>query len=148
MLSNVPKSAPTPSALHVMVVDDDIRAADSLEVLLHAGGYSETRAAYTAHGALAIAREFCPAIVLMELDMRDMCSCELGHTLSGRAPLRRVRLIAVTDSRAHGDRKCAQNAGFERYLLKPITATDLALCMRGEQRASSHRAPSATEAEK
>jgi CheY-like chemotaxis protein len=147
-LSNVPKSAPALSAVRVMVVDDDVRAADSLEVLLHAGGYAETRVAYTAHGALAIARDFRPAIALIELDMRDMDSCELSHALWEHAPPRGVRLIAVTESRAQGDRQCAHDARFEGYLFKPITAADLALCMKTDRLASSHRVSSATEAAK
>ena len=134
---SVPKSMTAASALHVLVVDNDMRAADSLELLLHAGGYPETRVAYTAHGALAIAKEFCPAIVLIELDMRDMGSYELGHTLWERTRLRHVRLIAVTDSRAHGDRDGARIAGFERYLLKPIAAADLALCLKSDEPAST-----------
>ncbi len=113
----------------MLVVDNDMRAADFLELLLRAGGYSETRVAYSAHGALAIAKEFCPAIVLIDLDMRDIGGYELGQTLRERAQLQRVRLIAVTNSRAHDGRDSARNAGFERYLLKPITAANLAVCL-------------------
>ena len=129
--SEVPASTATASerALRVLVIDNDMRAADSLELLLHAGGYSETRVAYSAHGALAIAKEFCPAIVLMELDMRDIGSYELGLTLRERTRLQHVRLIAVTDNRVHGGRDNARHAGFERYLLKPITAADLSVCL-------------------
>jgi len=116
-------------ASHVLVIDNDMRAADFLELLLHAGGYSETRVAYSAHGALAIAREFCPAIVLLDLDMRDMGSYELGQTLRERAQLQCVRLIAVTSGRTHDGRESARNAGFERYLLKPIAAADLGACL-------------------
>ncbi len=121
-----------PKTLRILVVDNDMRAADSLELLLHAGGYSETRVAYSAHGALAIADEFCPDVVLVELDMRDIGSYQLGQTLTERAQLRRVRLIAVTDGRAHQGRDMARDAGFERYLLKPITAQDLSACLSDE----------------
>lgn len=129
LLKTVSERAPAVSALHVLVVDNDMRAADSLELLLHAGGYPETRVAYSAHGALVIAGEFCPSIVLIELDMRDMGSYELGETLRARARRQRVRLIAVTDSREHGNRDSARDAGFERYLLKPITAAGLSDCL-------------------
>jgi len=116
-------------ASHVLVIDNDRRAADFLELLLHAGGYSQTRVAYSAHGALAIAREFSPAIVLMELDLLDMGSYELGQALKGRAQVQRVRLIAVTSSRVQEGRESARKAGFERYLLKPIVAADLGACL-------------------
>src|SRR5690348_9756076 len=58
-----------PSSLRVLVIDNDMRAADFLEALLHAGGILQTRVAYTAHAALVIAGDFRPAVVLVELDM-------------------------------------------------------------------------------
>ena len=36
-----------------------------------------------------------------------------------------LRLIALTWSREHAGRELARVAGFERYLLKPVTALDL-----------------------
>lgn len=139
VLSRDSESVPSPSALHVLVVDHDMRAADSVELLLRAGGYPETRVAYTAHGALAMAKEFCPAIVLIELSLRDMSSYELGHTLWERARLRRVRLIAIADSLAHARRDGAGGGSFERFLLKPITAPDLALCLKSAQESPGDR---------
>ena len=127
------------SALRVLVVDNDMRAADSLELLLHAGGYLSTRVAYTAHGALAIAGEFSPSIALVDLDMRDMNSYEFAHSFCDRTRVRGVRLIAVTDSPARGDRECALNSGFEQHLLKPIAAADLALCLSLDRASMSRR---------
>jgi CheY-like chemotaxis protein len=128
---------PAASVVRVLVVDNDMRAADSLEHLLRAGGYPSTRVAYTAHGALAIAADFSPSIALLELDMRDMDGYELGCALWQRTRLRRVRLIAVTDSRARVGRSGAHNSGFEQYLLKPITAADLSLCLASERFSST-----------
>jgi CheY-like chemotaxis protein len=120
----------SPNALRVLVIDNDMRAADFLELLLRADGYSETRVAYSAHAALAIAEDFSPEIVLVDLDTRDIGSYQLGQTLRERAQPRRLRLIAVTESRVHHGRDMARDAGFERYLLKPITAVDLTACLR------------------
>jgi two-component system CheB/CheR fusion protein len=119
----------SPQPLRVLVIDNDMRAADFLEVLLHAAGFLQTRVAYTAHAALAIAADFRPEAVLVELDMRDLGSYQLAQTLRERAQLQRVRLIAVTESRAHRGRDIARDAGFERYLLKPVTAIGLAACL-------------------
>jgi len=43
------------SPVRVLIIDNDIGSADSLELMLHASGYSETRVAYSGHAALAIA---------------------------------------------------------------------------------------------
>lgn len=119
----------SPKVLRILVIDNDTRAADFLQLLLHAGGYAETRVAYTAHAALAIADDFRPEVVLVDLDVRDIGSYHLGQTLREHTQLEHVRLIAVTGSRAHRDREVARHAGFERYLLKPITAPELAACL-------------------
>jgi PleD family two-component response regulator len=119
-----------PQALRVLVVDHDLRAADHLETLLRATGYLQTHVAYSAHSAMAIAGEFCPEIVLVELDMPDIDAYLLGQTLRERAQSRRICLIAVTDNPAHRGRETARDAGFERYLFKPITARDLSACLK------------------
>lgn len=69
--------------------------------------------------------------------MRELNGYELGHAVWERTRLRRVRLIAVTDSLARGSRECAHNSGFEQYLLKPITAADLSLCLTSERFSST-----------
>jgi CheY-like chemotaxis protein len=119
----------SPKPLRVLVIDNDMRAADFVETLLHADGFLETRVAYTAHAALLIADDFRPGAVLVELDMRDIGSYQLAQTLRERAQLQRLRLIAMTENRMLGGRDVARDAGFERYLLKPVTAAGLAACL-------------------
>jgi PleD family two-component response regulator len=110
--------------VRILIVDDDIKSSDSLERMLHASGYSETRVAYSGHAALAIAAEFQPAVVLLELDLLDMSGYEVARLLRERAQSHDLRLIALTWSREHAGRELARVAGFERYLLKPVTALD------------------------
>jgi CheY-like chemotaxis protein len=110
--------------VRILIVDDDIKSSDSLERMLHASGYSETRVAYSGHAALAIAAEFQPAVVLLELNLLDMSGYEVARLLRGRAQSHDLRLIALTWSREHAGRELARVAGFERYLLKPVTALD------------------------
>ncbi len=109
-----------------LIVDHDIKSSDSLELMLHASGYSETRVAYSGHAALAIAAAFQPSMVLLELSLLDMSGYEVGRLLRERAQSQHLRLIALTSSREHAGRELARVAGFERYLLKPVAALDLA----------------------
>jgi CheY-like chemotaxis protein len=111
--------------LRVLVVDNDMRSADAIELMVHAAGYPETRVAYSAHAALALAVEFRPDVALVEMNLLDMDSNELAQLLRERAQLRHLRLIAMTSSRQYVGWDIARNAGFERYLLKPIAAADL-----------------------
>src|SRR5579862_3568309 len=124
-LSDKPQShTSSDDPVRILIVDSDISSSDSLELMLHASGYSETRVAYSGHAALAIAAEFQPAVVLLELNLLDMSGYEVARLLRGRAQSHDLRLIALTWSREHEGRELARVAGFERYLLKPVTALD------------------------
>jgi CheY-like chemotaxis protein len=113
------------NVLQLLIVDNDMRSADSLELMLNAAGYTETRVAYSAHAALALAVEFHPDVAFVEMNLLDMDSNDLAQRLREHAQVRNLRLIAMTSSRQHDGRDAARNAGFERYLLKPIKVADL-----------------------
>jgi len=111
--------------LRILIVDNDMRAADSLELMLHAAGYAETRVAYTGHAALILAVEFRPDVAFVEMGLLDMDSNDLAQRLRELAQINDLRLIALTRSRQHVGRDVARNAGFERYLVEPIGIADL-----------------------
>jgi CheY-like chemotaxis protein len=119
------QSALSTRSVRIMIVDEDVKSSSSLEAMLCASGYSETRVAYSGHAALAIAADFHPSMVLLELSLLDMSGYEVAHLLRGRAQAHELRLIALTVSREHAGRERARVAGFERYLLKPVADQDL-----------------------
>lgn len=119
------RSAISSESVRVLIVDNDIKSSDLLELMLHASGYSETRVAYSGHAALAIAAEFRPSVVLLELELLDMSGYEVARLLREHAQCDDLRLIALTSSREHEGRELARVAGFERYLLKPVAVPDL-----------------------
>ena len=124
------RSAVAPSAMRFLIVDNDMRSADALEVMLHASGYAQTRVAYSGHAALAIAAGFLPDVILLDLSLLDLTGYELAHALREQAQSREMRLIALTSSPEHEARELARAAGFERYLTKPIRPLSLANLMR------------------
>ena len=111
--------------VRILIIDNDVNSASSLELMLHAAGHSETRVAHSGDAALAIAAVFEPAVILLEVDLLDVNGYRLAQTLRERARTRKLRLIALTTSREHQDRELARVASFERYLLKPVAASDL-----------------------
>jgi DNA-binding response OmpR family regulator len=119
------QSALSTQPVRILIVDDDIKSSSSLELMLRASGYSETRVAYSGHAALAIAVEFQPSMVLVELSLLDMSGYEVARLLRGRAQSHDLRLIALTSSREHAGRELVRVAGFESCLLKPVAAHDL-----------------------
>jgi DNA-binding response OmpR family regulator len=115
--------------MRILIVDNDMDSADALELMLHATGYLETRVAYSGEAALAIAADFPPGVVLLDLSLLDMTGYHLAQSLRDRAQSRGVRLIALTSSPEHAGREEARAAGFERYLVKPIASVELSNVM-------------------
>lgn len=109
--------------LRILIVDH-VSSSASLEFMLHASGH-ETRVAHSGRAALAIAAEFRPSVVLLELNLLDVNGYEVARQLREQAQSHDLRLIAMTSSREHVGRELARVAGFERYLLKPVAAPDL-----------------------
>jgi CheY-like chemotaxis protein/HSP20 family molecular chaperone IbpA len=109
----------------ILIIDNDVNSASSLELMLHGAGHPETRVAHSGHAALALAAVFEPSVILLEVDLLDVDGYELAQMLRERARTRKLRLIALTTSREHEGRELARVAGFERYLLKPVSALDL-----------------------
>lgn len=114
------RSAISTRPVRILIVDDDIQSSSSLEAMLRAAGYSETRVAYSGHAALAIAADFPPSVALLELRLLDMSGYEVARLL--RRQTRDLRLIALTVSRDHGGREFTL---FEHCLLKPVTRREL-----------------------
>lgn len=120
--------------LRILIVDNDMGSADALELMLHTSGYSETRVAYSGQAALAIAADFQPSMVLLDLSLLDMTGYEVAQSLRERAQSHDLRLIALTSSPEHTAREQARAAGFERYLVKPIAPHDLSDLVEGSSR--------------
>jgi CheY-like chemotaxis protein len=120
------RGAPARPMARILVVDDDVAAADSLAWLLQSAGHGEARVAYTGTAALALAFKFLPTVALVDLDLPDMSGYEVARQLSQHPQLRALRLIALTADTEHPGRERAREAGVERYLIKPVDAAALA----------------------
>lgn len=103
----------------VLVVDDNVDAADSLAVLLRAQGH-ETCVAYNGRDALECAEAFRPDISLIDIGLPGMNGYELAKRLRDTAQLRDQRLIAVSGYGQPEDRELSQRAGFDEHLVKPV----------------------------
>jgi CheY-like chemotaxis protein len=112
-------------AARILIVDDDVGAAAALASLLQSAGYGDARVAHTGATALAVAVEFVPTILLVDLDLPDMSGYAVARQLSQHPQLRNLRLIALTTNSAHPGRELAREAGIERYLIKPVGAAAL-----------------------
>jgi CheY-like chemotaxis protein len=102
----------------VLVVDDNVDAAEMLAELLRASGYTAS-VAYDGPVALELARASPPNIVLIDIGLPVMDGYELARRLRGM--LNGARLIAVTGYGQQGDRERSREAGFDAHLVKPVS---------------------------
>jgi CheY-like chemotaxis protein len=114
----------------VLIVDDDVSVAKTLSDMLEAAGAGEIRTVHCAADAVSAAAEFLPAIVFLDIELPDKSGYEVAQLLHKHAQLQETRLIALTDSNEHPAREHARASGFERYLVKPVTAAELQKVLR------------------
>jgi CheY-like chemotaxis protein len=108
----------------VLVVDDNIDAADSLSVLLRAQGFT-VQVAHDGRGALSAADEFRPDVAVLDLGLPDLPGEEVGVAMRSRPWGRNVQLVAVTGWGQPKDRARTAAAGFEHHLVKPVEPAEL-----------------------
>lgn len=105
-------------SLRVLVVDDNVDAALSLEILLqHLGG--DVVVAYDGHQALVHFETHRPALVLLDIGMPGLNGYEVAREFRRRHPDHRAIVAAVSGWGSEEDRRRGREAGFDHHLVKP-----------------------------
>ncbi|MEP7244649.1 MAG: ATP-binding protein, partial [Gammaproteobacteria bacterium] len=105
--------------LRILVVDDNVDAADSIAMLLSMEGHV-TRTVNTARAALLVAPDFKPDVVLLDIGLPEMDGYEVARRLRTQFDVEGMRLVAVTGYGQPADRLRAHDAGFDEHLVKPV----------------------------
>jgi PAS domain S-box-containing protein len=104
--------------LRVLVVDDNVDAAESLAALLDLAGHA-TRVAHDGDQALLTAHEFRPEVVFLDIGMPGKDGYEVAKALRGKPETQQAVLVALTGWGAKDDRARSTSAGFDHHLTKP-----------------------------
>ncbi|WP_164558099.1 response regulator [Massilia atriviolacea] len=110
--------------LKILVVDDNIDAADMLAMLLQSLGH-EVMVEYGSHKALARAPVERPDVCLLDIGLPDMNGNELARRLKTERATSHINLFAVTGYGQQYDRNTALQAGFDQYFVKPVDIEQL-----------------------
>src|SRR6185436_8870257 len=110
--------------LRILIVDDNVDAADSIAMLLSMEGH-QTRTVNTARAALLAAPEFQPEVVLLDIGLPEMDGYEVARRLREQNGAHRMRLVAVTGYGQPADRRRARAAGFDEHMVKPVEPATL-----------------------
>ncbi|HTT05172.1 MAG TPA: ATP-binding protein [Steroidobacteraceae bacterium] len=106
------------AAKRILVVDDNVDAADSLALILSYEGHSATTV-YNAADALKQAfTDFAPHVILLDIGMPGMDGYEVARRL--RSGGSTAQLIALTGYGRGEDVKRAKDEGFDLHMVKPV----------------------------
>jgi len=111
-------SVPDASGLRVLVVDDNVDAAEMLATLLEMNGYA-VRVEFDGASALAAALREPPTVALLDIGLPDMDGHELARRLRAQSATAGAVLVALTGYGQAEDQEQARQAGFNHHMVKP-----------------------------
>jgi PAS domain S-box-containing protein len=115
-------ASPGSMPMRILVIDDNLDAASSLGLLLQSLGHA-VRIANDGPTGIAMALEFSPEIVLLDLGMPVMSGYDVARAL--RAAGTRYQIVAVTGWGDDVAKRKAREAGFDHHLVKPVSEAAL-----------------------
>ncbi len=119
----------------VLVVDDNVDAAESLAMLLRLDGH-EVEIAHDGFQALELAIAARPTVVLLDIGLPGMDGYEVCRRLRAEG-LTDTRVIAMTGYGQDKDRQRAMEAGFDEHTVKPVEFEKLTKILAGERAAGT-----------
>ncbi len=113
----------------VLVVDDNVDAADALALLLDQAGFAVV-IAHDGAEALERALDVQPDIVLLDLGLPVLDGYGVAKALRARPGGETQLLVAVSGYGRREDRQRSKDVGFDHHLVKPIDCAELLALMR------------------
>jgi PAS domain S-box-containing protein len=115
--------------MKILVVDDNVDAADSIALLLGMEGF-EARSVHGSLAALDTVGSFKPDVVLLDIGLPVLDGYEVAQRLRVRVCEQPIRIIALSGYGQQADREKAARAGFDDYLVKPVEPAALSEFLR------------------
>ena len=106
-------------SLKVLIVDDNVDAAQLLAMILEEAGH-KVFVEYKAAKALSRAGEVMPDVCLLDIGLPDMCGNELVKHLQSMPGLEATTMVAVTGYGQAHDKELSLGSGFKHHFVKPV----------------------------
>jgi len=127
------------SALKVLVVDDNVDAAQTLCSVLERWGHA-VHVAFTAQAAVELVPVMRPQAVLLDIGLPGMNGYEVARAVRLLPGMDAMLLVAVTGYGDEDARRQSRQAGFDHHLTKPVEPGTLqALLSEHAQRVGAAR---------
>ena len=108
----------------VLVVDDNVDAAESVAMILRLSGY-DVRCTYDGVSALDAAKSYHPDVVVLDIGLPGISGYEVARRLRLDPEFEETPLVAVTGYGQDVDRHRSRNAGIDYHLTKPVDPATL-----------------------
>jgi two-component system CheB/CheR fusion protein len=108
----------------VLVVDDNVDAADSVAMILRMSGY-DVRCTHDGLSALDTAKVYHPDIVVLDIGLPGISGYEVARRLRLDPEFEATPLVAVTGYGQEVDRRRSKSAGIDYHLTKPVDPATL-----------------------
>ena len=119
-----PQSVAASRNLRVLIVEDNLDAAEMLELRVSQMGHI-TKVAHDGATAITIATQFAPDVVLLDIGLPVMNGYAVVRALRGLPQFINVHIAAVTGWGQEEDRRKAREAGFDSHFTKPLSPSVL-----------------------
>ena len=130
------RAAASPGLQKVLVVDDNVEAANTLQMLLGLVGL-EVAVAYDGAEAVGHVCSQPVDVVVMDIGMPGMNGYDAARAMRRCLPGRRPLLVALTGWGQYRDRALATEAGFDFHFVKPLVLEDLLACLAASRQHES-----------
>jgi CheY-like chemotaxis protein len=101
----------------ILVVDDNMDAADSIAALLEMDGH-QVKAVYTAEAGLEQVNLLKPDLILLDIGLPRITGYEVAQRIKAAHPL--ISVVALSGYGGSEDKQRAIVAGFDAHLVKPV----------------------------
>jgi signal transduction histidine kinase/ActR/RegA family two-component response regulator len=112
------------SNLRVLIVEDNLDAAEMLELAVSGLGHV-TRLAHDGASGITAAKQFAPDVILLDIGLPVMNGYAVARTLRGLPEFHHVHIAAVTGWGQEEDRRKAREAGCDSHFTKPLSPASL-----------------------
>jgi signal transduction histidine kinase/CheY-like chemotaxis protein len=130
MPAPAPPPAIEPGRRRILVVDDNVDAAQTLAELLRLQGHA-VEAAYGGEAALRAAEKLQPEVAFIDLNMPDIDGYEVARQIRSTKWGAATKLVALTGMGQKSDIEETRAAGFDEHLTKPADPDRLARIAAG-----------------
>ena len=114
-----PAPPPNGGRRHVLIVDDNVDAAESITLMLRLNGH-RVDVAHDGFAAVEIATRQRPDVILLDIGLPGRDGYEVARLLRADEGLAQTKIVALTGYGQREDQRRARDAGMDLHLTKPV----------------------------